>query len=241
MLQAALLDLGGTLLDFNPEGHPWMEWERAGLEGAYAYLSSHGYALDQDAFIAHVVNTLPRRWDLATRGKQNLTLDGLLQEACVAAGMSVPAADIQAAMAHYIAPLDRRVRIYDDTLETIRTLKARGLKLGLVSNSMWPGDEHRKEMRRFGLLDYFDDTIFSGDVALWKPQPELYRLALDRLGVPAQHAFFVGDTPEHDLVGAQAVGMKTVYKRNNSFDLNGIRPDAEITHLAELLTLIEHW
>lgn len=240
-IQAALFDLGGTLLDFNPEGYAWLEWERIGLTSAHAFLSAQGHALDREAFIAHFMDALPRRWTLATQGKQNLTLDGLLQEACIAGGKAVPAADIRAAIPHYIAPLDQRVAMYDDTLGTIQALHARGLKIGLISNTMWPGDEHRREMERFGFLHYFHDTLFSGDVALWKPQPELYQLALDRLGVLAERAFFVGDTPEHDLVGAQAVGMKTVYKRNTSFALDGVHPDAEITHLAELLELIERW
>lgn len=241
MIQAAIFDLGGTLLDFNPEGYAWLEWERIGLTHVYAFLSEQGYALDRDKFVAHFMDALPHRWTLATLGRQNLTLGGLLQEACVAAGKAMPVQMIKAAIPRYIAPLDRRVVMYDDTLETIQALHARGLKIGLISNTMWPGDEHRQEMERFGILKYFDDTLFSSDVALWKPQPELYQLALDRLNIPAERAFFVGDTPEHDLVGARAVEMKTVYKRNKSFKLNGIRPDAEITRLAELLDLIERW
>lgn len=239
-IRAAVFDLGGTLLDFNPAGHPWLEWERIGLENACDFLAAR-YPLDRETFVAHVLDTLPHRWTLATQGHRPLTLGGLLQEACAAAGLDVPPPVIHEAVAHYVAPLDRQVVAYDDAASTLHALRERGLRIGLISNTMWPGDLHRQEMARLGILSYFDDTLFSADLGLWKPQPALYRLALERLGVPAEQAFFVGDTPEHDLVGAQTVGMKTVYKRNNAFKPNGIRPDAEISQLSELLDLLDHW
>ncbi len=238
-ITAVLFDLGGTLLDFNPHGYAWLEWERIGLDNAFAFLSQH-YPLDYQAFVAHFMNVLPHRWTLATQGKQNLTLGGLLEETCVAAGAAVPVPTIQAAIAHYVAPLDRQVVIYEDAIPTLETLHRRGLRLALISNSMWPGHVHRQQMARFGILRYFDQTFFSGDVAMWKPQPALYRLALNRLDILPEQALFVGDTPEHDLVGARAVGIKTVYKRNDAFKLDGFQPDAEITHLAELPALLNH-
>jgi putative hydrolase of the HAD superfamily len=106
---------------------------------------------------------------------------------------------------------------------------------------MWPGEYHRREMERHGLLALFDHTVFSADVGLWKPQPEVYHLALDALGVPAGEAVFCGDMPAYDIVGAHRAGLRAIYKRNAGSPLDGVVPDAEIDELAELPALIEEW
>ena len=165
----------------------------------------------------------------------------MLHESCAACGVTLSGDEIGEAIAHYIAPVDKGVVIFDDAVDTVKALRERGLKIGLISNTMWPGEYHRQEMERFGLLPYFDHTLFSADVGLWKPQPEVYYRALDALDVSAEHAFFVGDIPKHDLAGAQAAGIRAVFKHNDSFGLDGVEPDAQITHLSELLDLVDHW
>lgn len=241
MIRAILFDLGGTLLEFNPHHLPWLEWERAGLENVHAYLLARGYDLALAALSDHWAEQLPERWERAARGEANLRLGGVLREACHACGVTPTADEIEAATAAYIAPLDATVAAYDDTLDTLRELRRRKYRIGLISNTMWPGEYHRREMERHGLLALFDHTVFSADVGLWKPQPEVYHLALDALGVPAEDAVFVGDMPAYDILGAQRAGLRAVYKRNAGSPLDGIVPDASIHCLAELPALMEEW
>lgn len=237
--QAALFDLGGTLLDFNPEKYPWLEWERIGVQKAHDYLRSRGYEMSLDAFAGYFMGQLAQRWEMAVEGRQNLQLGDFLHESCRVCGADPLNDEIQEALGYYIAPLDARVVMYDDAVETLARLRDRGFKIALVSNTMWPGVYHRGELERFGLMSYFDCALFSGDSGLWKPQPEIYHLALAQLGVSAENAFFVGDTPQHDLIGARAVGMYTVFRRNKVFPLDGFRPDAEIDRLSELIEIVE--
>jgi putative hydrolase of the HAD superfamily len=241
MIRAVVFDLGGTLLDFHPDRLPWLDWERVGLANAYAYLSSRGYEIEERALIAEFIDDLPERWERATRGVENLRLGDVMRKACTACGLEPTAAEIEEAVARYIEPLDARVVPYEDTVDTLERLRATGHRIGLVSNTMWPARYHREELRRFGLCPYFDHTVFSSDVGMWKPQPGIYRLSLDALDVPAREAVFVGDVPAHDIVGAKKVGMRAVYKRNVSFQPDGVEPDAVIDHLFELPELLARW
>lgn len=222
MIRAVIFDLGGTLLEFNPQHLPWLDWEQDGLESARAYLVSRGYDLPREAFAASFVETLPERWEQAVQGGPNLRLGDVLREACLACGVTPAAQELEQAIAHYIAPLDARVAMYDDSPATLDVLRGRGYKIGLISNTMWPGSYHRRQLERCGLLPYFDHTLFSADAGVWKPQPGIYRLALDALGVPAGEAVFVGDTSRYDVAGALGAGMRAVYKRHDERPDDGI-------------------
>jgi len=241
VIHAVIFDLGGTLLEFNPQHLPWMEWEREGMDAALAYLLERGHILPTAEFTEHFFGSLRDRWDRATKGGGNLRLQDLLCESCAAYEVILTADEIAAATARYIAPIDARVVVYDDTLGTLDALRHHGLKIGLISNTMWPGEFHRQEMARAGLLPYFDHILFSSDVGIWKPQPGIYQLCLEALDVSPAETVFVGDMPEHDIVGAQRVGMRGIYKRNDGNLPGAVCPDAEISHLAELPALIERW
>jgi epoxide hydrolase-like predicted phosphatase len=91
----------------------------------------------------------------------------------------------------------------DATYLLIEDLKAAGLKVALLSNS-WGDIYPRAELD--ALLDV---VVISEEVGLRKPEAAIYRLVLDRLGVPAEEAVFVDDA-EPNLVGARAVGLATV-------------------------------
>jgi len=180
-------------------------------------------------------------WEQAAQGGQNLRLGDVLREACAACGVAPRPEEVDGAIARYIAPLDAGVVAFDDALDTLEALRGRGLEIGLVSNTVWAGEYHRREMERCGLLCYFDCIVFSAEAGIWKPQPGIYRLCLDALGVSAEEAVFVGDMPEHDIVGAQRAGMRGIYKHNDRPLPQGVHPDATITHLGELPALIDRW
>ena len=91
------------------------------------------------------------------------------------------------------------------------SLRARGLKTGLVANS-WPEPARllRADVEAFGLEPLFDVIVFSEEVGAAKPEPEIFLRALGALGVEPQDAVFVGDSLEGDVQGAAKVGMTTV-------------------------------
>ena len=91
--------------------------------------------------------------------------------------------------------------------DAVRELRASGLRTGLVSNS-WSVDHYDRDL----LAELFDDTVISAEVGMHKPQPEIYRLAAERIGAPAQACVFIDDLREN-CEAAEAVGMTAVHHR----------------------------
>ncbi|HET7856082.1 MAG TPA: HAD-IA family hydrolase [Gaiellaceae bacterium] len=95
--------------------------------------------------------------------------------------------------------------LYEDTLPVLDELRAQGLKLGLVSNT---GRDLVAFVAHHGLQ--VDVALSSGAHGKVKPDPSIFRAALDRLGVRPEEAAMVGDSPEDDVEGALALGMRAL-------------------------------
>jgi putative hydrolase of the HAD superfamily len=120
-------------------------------------------------------------------------------------------------------------------LETIGALRERGLRTGLITVCsedvalLWP------ETAFHGL---FDAEVFSATCGLRKPDPRIYRLALDGLGVEAEEAVFVGDGANDELAGAERVGMRAVGVESPGGELPDDWVGPRIRELPELLELL---
>jgi putative hydrolase of the HAD superfamily len=95
----------------------------------------------------------------------------------------------------------------EGAVETLDGLRAAGLRLGLISNCSSEVGELWEDSPFAGR---FDAVVLSADVGLKKPDPRIFRLALDRLGVEPGEAVFVGDGEADELPGAEAVGMRAI-------------------------------
>jgi putative hydrolase of the HAD superfamily len=91
----------------------------------------------------------------------------------------------------------------------LETLRDRGLKLGLVSNAIDPPDLLHRDLDELGVAQRLDVAVFSSEVGRRKPDPSIFRRALDALGVAPERAMMVGDRVAIDVAGAKALGMKT--------------------------------
>ena len=92
-------------------------------------------------------------------------------------------------------------------VDAVRGLRAGGLKTGLVSNS-WSIDHYDRDL----LAELFDDVVISAEVGMHKPEPEIYLLAAEGLGVAPGACLFVDDLREN-CEGAEAVGMTAIRHR----------------------------
>jgi putative hydrolase of the HAD superfamily len=92
-------------------------------------------------------------------------------------------------------------------VEAVRGFRAAGVPTGLISNS-WVMDHYTEEIRAL-----FDDVVISAEVGMHKPEPEIFLLAAERLGVDPTDCVFVDDLREN-CAGAEAVGMTAVLHRD---------------------------
>lgn len=132
----------------------------------------------------------------------------------------------------------RYVSLDEQALDVLRRLHGKS-KIGLVSNFAIP-EYGWKLLEKFGLKEFFDAVIISGEVNQRKPSPEIFERALKALEVEASRAVFVGDMLDLDVIGPKSIGMKTVFIKRRSTEENvDIKPDRVITRLDQLLTVLE--
>jgi epoxide hydrolase-like predicted phosphatase len=106
-------------------------------------------------------------------------------------------------------------------LAAVRRSRAAGVKTGLISNSWGDGLAYDPAL----LDELFDAVVISGDVGMHKPEPEIFRLGAERIGVAPEDCVFVDDLREN-CAGAEAVGMKAILHRG---------PEGTLPQLEELL------
>ena len=97
----------------------------------------------------------------------------------------------------------------EDSATTLRALRERGLKLGVITNG--PSALQRRKLAALALDRSFDTILVSGEEGVRKPDAEIFRRALARLGVAAHEAMFVGDHPIADVEGAHRAGLLAVW------------------------------
>jgi HAD superfamily hydrolase (TIGR01509 family) len=122
----------------------------------------------------------------------------------------------------------------------LAALCARGLRLGVISNTLQAGWCADRTLERRELLDFFAARTYSSEVGVAKPHPRIFQAALQAAGATADRAVHVGDRLEADVAGAQAAGMKAVLIEvpHRPEAAPGIVPDARIRELSELLDLL---
>ncbi len=116
-----------------------------------------------------------------------------------------------------------RWRAYDDVAPTLRRLKAEGVRTGIISN--WDR-RLRGLLEGLGIADLLDTIVSSADVGLRKPDPRIFELACEQVGVEPRESLHVGDHHYADLLGASAVGMRGVLidRHGGMPTIGGVRP-----------------
>lgn len=133
----------------------------------------------------------------------------------------------------------RDVELRPGTLDTLRTLRERGVHLGMVSNI---DDDHLQHLlAATGLARCFDSILSSEQARSCKPDGKFFDLALERAQCDASEALFVGDSLPQDVAGANAAGLRSVWIRrpHSQAPADGPQPLHIIESIPQILEIIE--
>lgn len=247
-LRGVLFDLGGTLLHYNAPDTTWEDTEKTGARSVYRRLCDEGYTLPpEEAALNTAWDHTLAFWSQVTDhyDPKRLKLDGLL--CSIAAQWAInnlPDDLVKALTLIYIRTIQAHVYPLDGAADTLCALRDRGLRIGLISNTLWPGSAHLEDLERHGLAAHIEHKIFSADVEAWKPYPAVFQLGLETLHLQPDEAIFVGDALYHDIWGAQQAGLRGVWVEHDRTwvpDHVTVTPDATIRHLPELLDIVTRW
>ena len=233
-----LFDLGGTLINYDNKS--WQELGKLGcIEGARFIRETLNFDLDVEELNSRLHNAVDRMIKSQDHSEIEIDLVELigviLENLGVKVSDGLPLKFIEA----YYKPIREQITLLPYTREILSKIKAAGMKIGLVSNTIFPADYHRTEMRQFGLYDYFDFVLFSSEEKIRKPGKEIYHRALKLGNAKAVDTIFVGDRLVEDVGGPQSVGIKGILRYMEARDYTAdIRPYETIHHLRELENII---
>ncbi|MCC6904548.1 MAG: HAD family hydrolase, partial [Anaerolineae bacterium] len=198
MLRALLFDLDETLIDWSQIHVNWADIIREPLRPVHAYLLEQGFAVPSlDDLCRQYRQISNHRWEsaeppewFAPSATHNLR-DALAESGLVLSEMTF--AEVFQRFAWRPIP---GIQPFTDTHTVMTTIRASGLKIGLITNMTIPMQKREVEMTAYNLSQYFDLCLSAADIGHMKPHPLPFRLALESLDVKAEEAIFIGDSPE---------------------------------------------
>jgi len=198
-LRAILLDLFGTLIAYGGEEAGM----RAARDGMYKALESSGATIPRDQFNQDWETRLFAPLALGEDICET-TFMSKIRRLCKWYGLSLGKETVRKVATACLATWDSSMYLPEDTMPALTVLRSR-FRLALVSNFDHPPFA-RKLLVSTGLAEMLDHIIISGEVKVDKPDPRIFRLALDALGCSAEETLFVGDSLDADIAGSRAVG-----------------------------------
>jgi putative hydrolase of the HAD superfamily len=225
-VRAVIFDWGGTLT-------PWHLVDHDALWRAICALH---FPPDRAGEVAAAILAAERDlWQVTERSQQSATLAQVFERAGVTATDTL--------LASYYQSWEPHTFTDPQAAPLLRGLRERGIKVGVLSNTMWPRSAHERVFLRDQVLDLIDGAVYSSEIPWTKPHREAFRAAMAAVGEHDPAAcVFVGDRPYDDIHGAKSAGMRAVLVPHSDVPaFDAAVPDAVITGLAELMQHIDAW
>jgi putative hydrolase of the HAD superfamily len=238
--RAVVFDLGGTLVQ-------WSDWEggaptKWGLAYDALRAANGDVAASRDDFVTAMRAAEKAHWERVDREHWSGSPTGVVGDGFRRLGAAVADRVLLAALDGYARAVAGWCSVYPDARETLATLRERGYRLGLLSNTWWAAEWHNADLAAHGLSGLLDELVYTSDLPHSKPHPSVFREIAARLGLVPEECVMIGDRQIDDVSGARAVGMRGIWRRNDSgFPTSDISPDAVVDALAELPELLRAW
>lgn len=239
-MKAVIFDLGHTLIDYYND---WREPESKAVSNTYRLVAKN---IDGDIDKKEFEKSLLYLLETARRKRAEemieVPLRSILKECFQKFGCGTDETLVEEGLEIFYNALLEHRRLIEGVPEMLSFLKENGYLIGLISDVAWglPSSFPRKDMRHYRIDCYFDDMVFSTDVGLRKPHPQIFRISLNNLGVESDEAVYIGNSLQADVKGALNVGMKGILKKSRYFFPDDtIVPSAVIDSWSELIRILE--
>ncbi|HEX2705623.1 MAG TPA: HAD family hydrolase, partial [Candidatus Lustribacter sp.] len=227
-LRAVIFDWGGTLTP----------WHTVDLEEQWRVFARQVHAEEEQArsLAARIFAAEAGAWLRARTEHTSSRMPEILAEAGIHEGHEALDA-ARAAYEEFWAP-------HTFTDEQVRPLweglRGNGLRVGILSNTIWTGDYHRAVFARDGVADLIDGEVYSSEIAWSKPHVEAFRAAAAAVGVTPGECAYVGDRLFEDVNGSQAAGMRAIWVPHSDLPAGQqvvveVVPDAVVPDLIAIL------
>lgn len=227
-IEAVIFDWGGTLT-------PWRSIDFDEESRALAR-AAHGADDSTPALISKAVQTV---WGRSRDDHTSATVADIFTEA----GLTHD----EALLEDYRAFWSPHTVTDPDVLPLLSRLRDDGVKVGVLSNTVWPRVWHEEFFRRDGVLDLIDGAVYTSEVPWTKPAPEAFRAAMQAVDVTDPGAcVFVGDRPFDDIWGASNAGMRTILVPHSDIPREQVghsegEADEVVDRLAQVYDVVSAW
>jgi len=232
--RAVIFDWGGTLTP----------WHLVDFEEQWRVFARQVHAEEAQALslAARIVAAEDAAWVRSRTDHSSARLHEILTEAGLAEG------DLRrgAALAAYRKFWEPHTFTDEQVRPLWEGLRERGVRVGVLSNTIWPREYHRGVFERDGVLDLIDADIYSSELAWTKPHPGAFRAAAAALGVEPSEAVYVGDRPFEDVHGSQLAGMRAIWVPHSQIPVGqqvsvDEVPDGVAHELIDILGILDGW
>lgn len=245
MIRGVIFDLGNTLMYFDGE---WDSILVRGGELMCAYLGERGYPVPE-TFAADFRALREAGLERRLQTDVEYTTEHALSDALAKYNICwIPDAILPRAVEKFFDAEEGYWLPYEDAHATLELLRARGLKLALLSNATDHGFIERIA-HSGNLAEFFDPLMTSAKISHRKPDPRAFQPILDAWQIPAHEIVMVGDAASFDILGAHRAGMCAILiedrwenpqpAHGEFADAELMKPDAAIKQLSELPAVID--
>lgn len=244
MVDGVIFDYGSTLIQFDAD---FPSVRTSAHHALVCALAAEGISLQEDAFLERFCRKMVESDTRRNRDRLEVTAGEILAETLREEGIAtLSPSRIKRVLRKMYAVFEEHWKPYPETHEALRQIKALRLRLAMVSNAADEADV-RSLLKNHRLEALFSPVVISAAIGFRKPDARAFQPVLDAWKCDPGKIVMVGDQLGMDILGAQALGMRTIWIRTeedapSNREFRGkVTADAQVNTIGEVAAILAHW